>query len=214
MKTSILITLAAALTAVAGTTMAQNAIESEPAAFVASSAIGTVEYTPMTRSERLRGYLKGTFGPSSVASALASASLGQLRDSPAEWGQGSSGFADRLGNAYAKHIIRGTLQYGASSVLHEDDRYLRSGKSGFWSRTGYAIGSTFLARRDNGDRTFAVARMGSAAGAAFISRAWQPDSTCGPSHAATSFGFTVATDIGRNVFREFWPDLKRHLKRN
>ena len=214
MKTSILITLAAALTAVSGTTMAQSAIESEPAALVAGSATGTVVFTPMTRSERLRGYLTGTFGPSSLASALASASLGQLRDSPTEWGQGSSGFADRLGNAYARHIIRGTLQYGASSVLHEDDRYLRSGKSGFWSRAGYAVSSTFLARRDNGDRTFAVARMGAAAGTAFISRAWQPDSTSGASSAVSTFGFTVATDIGRNVVREFWPDLKRRLKRN
>lgn len=213
MRTSIIITMAAALTTAAGIAPAQDADKSAPEAFTSQGA-RTVEFTPMTRSERLRGYLTGTFGPGSLAGALAHAGLGQLKESPKEWGQGSSGFADRLGDAYARHIIRGTLQYGASSLLHEDDRYLASGKSGFFARTKYAISSTFLARRDNGDRTFAVARMGAAAGTAFISRAWQPNSTCGAGDAATSFGFSVAGDLGRNVIREFWPDLKRHFKRN
>jgi hypothetical protein len=209
-----IVTMAAALTTAVQTAPAQDASGSDSVPVVSSSALRTVDFTPMTRSERLRGYLTGTFGPGSLAKAAARAGLDQWRDSPKEWGQGGQGFADRLGNAYAKHIIRGTLQYGASSVLHEDDRYLASGQTGFWSRTKYAISSTFLARRDNGGRTFAFARVGSAAGTAFISRTWQPASTSSASHAASGFGFTLAGDLGSNVIREFWPDLKRCFKRN
>jgi opacity protein-like surface antigen len=210
MRISIIVALAAALTNIAG---AQDAADTDPAPAAFRSSMQTVEFTPMTRSERFRNYLTGTFGPGSLATAVAHAGLDQLRDSPTEWGQGSTAFADRLGNTYAKHIIRRTLELGASSALHQDNRYFASGESGVWHRTKYAIASTFLARRDDGRRTFAYARVGSAAGTAFISRAWQPPSTTDAEHAASSFGFTMAADLGTNVFREFWPDLRRHLRR-
>jgi hypothetical protein len=213
MRTSIIVTMAAALTTVAGIATAQDAADIDPAPVAFRTSVATVEFTPMTRSERFRDYLTGTFGPNSLATAVAHAGLDQLRDSPAEWGQGGEAFRDRLGNAYAKHIIRRTLQYGASSALHQDDRYFASGETGFWRRTKYAIASSFLARRDDGQRTVAYARIGSAAGTAFISRAWQPASTSGAGRAASSFGFTVAADLGTNVFREFWPDLKGHFQR-
>jgi len=213
MRTSIIVTLAAALTTVAGIATAQDAADTDPAPVVSRSSLRLVEFTPMTRSERFRNYLTSTFGPQSLATSVARAGLDQLRDSPTEWGQGSAAFGDRLGNAYAKHIIRRTLEFGGTSVLHQDDRYFRSGETGIWRRTKYAVASTFLARRDDGQRTIAFARIGSAAGAAFISRAWQPASTTDAGHGASSFGFTVATDLGTNVFREFWPDLKRSLHR-
>jgi hypothetical protein len=193
--------------------MAQDAADNDLAPAALRSTMRTVEFTPMTRSERFRNYLTGTFGPNSLATAVAHAGLDQLRDSPKEWGQGVAGFSDRLGNTYAKHIIRRTLEFGAARTLHQDNRYFASGDTGVWRRTKYAIASTFLARRDDGRRTFASARMGSAAGAAFISRAWQPASTTDASHGASSFGFSMAADLGTNVFREFWPDLKRGFQR-
>jgi hypothetical protein len=213
MRISTIVTIAAALTSVAATGRAQDAADTDPAPVASRSSLRMVEFTPMTRSERFRNYLTATFGRNSLASSMARAGLDQLRDSPSEWGQGSAAFGDRLGNAYAKHIIRRTLEFGATSALHQDDRYFRSGETGIWRRTKYAVASTFLARRDNGQRTFAYARIGSAAGAAYISRAWQPPSTTDISHAASNFGFTVATDLGTNVFREFWPDLKRRFHR-
>ena len=213
MRISIIVAMAASLTTVAGVATAQDAADTDPAPVASRSSLRLVEFTPMTRSERFRNYLTGTFGPNSLARSMARAGLDQLRDSPAEWGQGSAAFSERVGNVYAKHIIRRTLELGATSALHQDDRYFRSGETGIWRRTKYAVASTFLARRDNGQRTFAYARIGSAAGAAYISRAWQPRSTTDMSHAASNFGFTVATDLGANVFREFWPDLKRRLPR-
>ncbi len=217
MTKTIIITMAAAVLTAAGAARAENSAGAEPGfepvPLAADSGRG-VEFTPMTRSERLRHYLTGTFGAGALAGAGLHAAADQLKDSPTEWGQNATGFADRLGNAYAQHIIRGTLEYGMSTALHEDDRNLPSGETGFWNRTKYAISSTFLARRDNGQRTFALARMSSAASAAFITRAWQPASTSGASSAASSFGFAVALNTGMNVVREFWPDLKRHFQRN
>src|SRR5207248_6791013 len=173
MKTHRIAMFTAALCLATGSAFANDAAESEPAT-LNSNQPAAVEFTPMTRSERLRNYLTGTFGPGSIVKAGASAGLSQLSDSPKEWG-----YAERMGKAYAKHIIRGTLQYGASTALHEDNRYLPSGQAGFWSRTRYAVSSAFLARKENGQRTFAIARVSSAAGAAFIAQQWQPASVSG-----------------------------------
>src|SRR5215831_15703118 len=207
------ITITAAMLIVAGTATAHDADGAENTPSVSSQPRG-VEFMPMTRSERVRDYLKDTFWPGSLVTAAARAGIDQAFDKPKEWDGTASGFANRLGNVYAKHIIRRTVQFGAATALHEDDRYLSSGQRGFWNRTKYAVASTFLARRDNGDRCFAVARMGGAASSAFISRAWQPASASGMGSAASSFGFTIAGDLGTNIVKEFWPDLKRRFRRN
>jgi hypothetical protein len=168
----------------------------------------------MTRSERVRDYLKGSFWPGSLATGAIRAGIDQAIDKPKEWDSDGEGFAKRLGNVYAKHIIRRTVQFGASTALHEDDRYLRSGRTGFWNRAKYAMSSAFLARRDNGDRCFALARMSGSASAALLSRTWQPASTSGMGSAASTFGFSIAGDIGTNFIKEFWPDLKGRFRGN
>lgn len=177
----------------------------------AVSAPTAAEFMPMTRSERLRDYLLGVAGPESIVRAAAASAIRQAEDSPKEWRGGAEGYGYRLGDAFAQHVIRGTLQYAASEVLHEDNRYFASGQSGFFGRVKYAVASTFLARRDNGQRTMSFSRLGAAAGAAFISRAWQPPSTTSAGDGAVSFGIAMGTDVGFNVVREFIPDLKRRL---
>jgi hypothetical protein len=168
-------------------------------------------FAPMTRSERLRNYLVGIADPESVLRSAAAAGIRQAEGSPKEWGGGAKGYGERVGSGFAQHVINHTLRYGISAALHEDNRYFVSGQTGFLRRTEYAIKSTLLARHDNGKQYLSISRIGSDAGAAFISRVWQPRSTTSAGDGAESFGITVASDIGFNVFREFWPDLRRHL---
>jgi hypothetical protein len=172
------------------------------------------DFAPMTRSERFRNYLTGTFGLKALNKSAATAEIMQLQNVPVEWGKNPAGFGARFGSVFAQHLVKGTLQYGVSAALHEDNRYLQSGKKGFWKRTGYAVSSTFLARRDNGRRRFSFSKIGGAGGAAFISRSWLPGSIATAGAGASSFGVLIAFDAGSNVFREFWPDLKRRFRRN
>jgi len=166
------------------------------------------EFAPMTRSERFTNYLVGIAGPEAILTSAASGAIRQATNSPKEWGGGAEAYGDRVGSAFAQHVIRGTLSYGASTALHEDNRYFASGETGFFRRTKYAVMSAFLARHDNGSRGISFSRIGSAAGAAFISRQWQPASTTTAGDGAVSFGITMGSDVAFNVFREFV-----HLKR-
>jgi hypothetical protein len=171
------------------------------------------EFAPLTRSERLSRYIGGLADGESILRAAASAGIAQAQGTPKEWPGGAEGFGERIGNAFAEHVIHRTLQYGISAALHEDNRYFVSGQSGFLRRTKYAVVSTLLARHDNGNQYVSFSRIGGAAGAAFISRIWQPASRTTAGDGAVNFGVTMGSDIGFNVFREFWPDLRRHLRK-
>ncbi len=177
----------------------------------ARGSLTAPEFTPLTASERLRFYLESSFGPGAFLRAAAAGGIAQWSGTPKEWGGGAKAYGERVGNSFAKHVIRQTLQYGAASALREDNRYFRSTEAGFWKRTEHAVTSTFEARNDGGRDHFAYSRFGSALGASFISRLWQPRSTNSAGDAAVNFGITIATDIGWNVFREFRPNRLRRF---
>ena len=213
MKMNTICVFALAMTTVTGLATAQAATEPESnQPELASPRID--EFTPMTRKSRLRHYLTGTFGRNAMARNAMRAELGQIAHSPKEWGRDGGGFATRVASGFGQHFVRKTLEYGASTLLHEDNRYLRSERKGFRKRTVYAVTSTFLTRRDNGRRSFAFSRFGSTGGASFISRAWMPHSIATMGAGASSFGIAIGVDIGSNMLREFWPDLKRHFRRS
>jgi hypothetical protein len=165
----------------------------------------------MTEGQRLREFFKDTVSPLSFLSSAASAGIGQARNRPKEWKQGSEAYGMRYGSAFAEHIVRETLEFGASSVLHEDNRYIPSGQTGVGARIGYAVESTFLARRGNGSRRFSYSRIGAFAGGAFISRLWQPHSTGSARSATVNFGTTIGIAAGFNVAREFLPRIFRWI---
>ncbi len=171
------------------------------------------EFVPMTPKERFAFYLRRTYGIESIFESAAGAGIDQADNTPKEWKQGAEAYGDRFGSLYAVHVIRGTLEYGASAALREDNRYVRSRETGFCKRSRHAIASTVIARDEAGHKHFAYSRFGSAAGAAFISRLWQPRSTDSAGDAAEQFGFTIGVDVGGNLVREFWPDVKQHFRK-
>jgi hypothetical protein len=169
-------------------------------------------YTPITDSERLHNYLMGMVGPMTWVTGAASAGWGLLRDRPEEWGQGARGFGLRMGSGFAQRITRETLTFGASSLLHEDNRYIRSTETTNGARIEYALASTFLARKEDGNRRFSFSRIGGMAGSSLISRAWQPVSTGSMKSAGVNFSISLAFAAGFNVAREFLPKKLRFSK--
>jgi hypothetical protein len=159
----------------------------------------------MTASERARKYLLGAFGPGAFLRASAAGGIGQASETPKEWGVGAESYGDRVGNAFAKHVIREALEFGGSTALKEDNRYFRSTQSGFFRRSKHVVASIFVARNEAGGEHFAYSRFGSVLGSSFISRLWQPRSEDSSGDAAVSFGLTMVSDLGWNFVKEFGP---------
>ncbi len=151
--------------------------------------------------------MKSWLSPVSLLTCATAAGWGQLRDSPHEWGQGGSAFGDRFASAYGQHLVNSTLLLTATSLFHEDNRYVPSGESGTGGRLRYALASSVMVTHyDPGGgshRRVSVSRIAAFAGAALISRTWQPPSTRGVGHAGVSFAGSIAVTAGFNVVREF-----------
>jgi hypothetical protein len=171
------------------------------------------QFHPFTPKERLNVYVKDFISPFHFFFAGAQAGITQWQDTPHEWGQGASGYGLRYGNYYGYETISDVLQMFGEDILHEDNYYYGSGYHGFWKRTKYALKSSVLARGADGTQHFSFSQLGSTAGAAFISRIWQPRSTGSAGDGAVSFGIAMGTNAGINVAREFMPDVVRHIFR-
>jgi len=171
------------------------------------------DFKPMTQPERNRLYFKNMTNPIMFFKAAFSGAIDQANNKPQEWGQGAEGYGKRFANILGQYSIQKTTSFGLGSLLHEDNRYFNSGKTGFWPRTGYALESSMLARHDDGSRHISISQIGGVAAGAFISRLWQPPSHSSAGDGAVSFGITMASNTGFSVVKEFLPDLGRALAR-
>ena len=165
------------------------------------------QFRPLARQERTKVFVKDFINPYFYVVAGAAAGINQWFDFPEGWPQGAGGYGRRVGDYLARRSIQQTLVWGGEIALHEDNRYFRSGRSGVWARLKYAAASSVLARHDSGKRSISLSQLGGTAGAAFLSRAWQPPGNRSAGDGAASFGFALAGSAGWNVFLEFLPDL-------
>ncbi|HXU13533.1 MAG TPA: hypothetical protein VN708_00275 [Terriglobales bacterium] len=169
------------------------------------------DFRPLTFPERRNIYLKTMVNPIGFLKAGFSAGIDQWNDKPHEWGQGAAGYGKRLLNIEGQYTIQRTVTFGISSVLHEDNRYFNSGRTGVWSRTRYALESGVLARHDDGRRAFSWSQVGGVAAGAFLSRLWQPASESSAANGAISFGLTMASNAGFGILKEYLPDIGRAI---
>lgn len=169
------------------------------------------DFQPLTQHERTQLYWKTMVNPIGFLSAGFSAGIDQWNDKPEEWQQGASGYGMRFGNILGQYSIQRTVTFGVSSILHEDNRYFNSGKTGFWPRTGYALASGVLARHDDGSRSFSISQTTGVAAGAFLARFWLPPSQHSAGDAAISFGITMASNTAFSVVKEFLPDVGRSI---
>ena len=177
--------------------------------FCTSAQTTTPQLDPMDDGEQVRQYVKSLLNPMSVVTSSISAGLGQWRDRPEEWGQGGAGYARRFASSYAQHVTYATMLFGASSLLHEDHRYIPSGETATRSRVAYALESTILARHQDANgvthRRISYSRIGALVGAFLVSRSWQPESTRNLHGGIASVGTSIGVSMGFNLLREFRP---------
>jgi len=159
-------------------------------------------------------YVHRLVSKEAAARSAVAAGFDQAVGTPSEWGGGIKGFGRRLGSAFGTHIIRSTIHYGVSKMLHEELDYKRSDKQGFRQRLSYALLATVITRKTTtGRETVAVGSISGIVGSAMISRLWHPVRfhTVASGFSAAGVGF--GAEAGINVLREFWPDIRHPHRR-
>lgn len=155
--------------------------------------------------------LESTFSPTAFLASSASAGINQWRDHPWEWGQGMAGYGRRFAYRFARHGVAQGIELGVGALLGEDPRYFRSNRNGVWSRTRYALRHTFIVAGNGGEERFAISRMTGHYGSAWIANTWLPARLTGPGDVILRGTISIGWDAARNLFSEFWPDIRRKL---
>jgi hypothetical protein len=171
----------------------------------------TVHPVPLNGREKFRFYLRSTYGPASFAYTFAGSWINQTRDMVPEWGQGMEGYGKRFGSSYGQKVVKNSIRLGLVDLMQEDPRYFASSRSGIWSRTEYAIGQAFISHKDSGGIRVGYSKFISSFAASYVAHQWYPDTYHTAGDYLTGGALSIAIDAGKNVWSEFWPDIRRKV---
>ena len=142
------------------------------------------------------------------------AGIYQAGDQLSGYGQGMSGYGDRLGAAYGD-VFLGTFIDSAifPSLFHQDPRYFYKGTGTVKSRLVYALENAVICRGDNGKRQFNYSAVLGSFVTSAISYTYYPAANRGGGLLVESALVRVAEGSLAGVFQEFVvKKLTPHLK--
>jgi hypothetical protein len=97
------------------------------------------------------------------------------------------------------------------TIFAEDPRYYRLIHGSGRRRLFQALEHTFVAQRDSGKHMFNFSLWAGTVSAVAVNDAYHPGNQRGVTPALRVSGFSLLTDMGLDVLREFWPDIARKL---
>ena len=184
---------------------------------------------PLTTGQKYKVVARGSFDPIEIVWYGALASVCQAEDCERGYGQGWAAYAKRYG-AYAADGTIENFFVGAifPSMLRQDPRYFQLGHGSFFGRTEYAVSRIFVTRTDSGQSQFNYSEIvGAAVASAISTYSYHPHPGYHPGqtapyvasdrtwkNAASVWGSQVGYDTITLVVKEFWPDIRRRLKKH
>ena len=175
----------------------------------------TGQVPPLTVGQKFKVVTRGSFDYIQIPWYGFLSGISQAEDSEPGYRQGAQGYGKRFGAAFADGTIENYIT-GAilPSLLHQDPRFFQSGQGTFWHRTGYAVSRIFVTRTDSGHEQFNYSEVfGSAASAAISTYSYHPQGDRTLSNTASVWGTQVGYDTITIIVKEFWPDIRRKLRK-
>jgi hypothetical protein len=157
-------------------------------------------------------FVRDTFEPISFLEAAFNAGLDQASNRDPTFGQGAKGYARRFGADFAGQTTwRFFTDFAYPTIFAEDPRYYRLIHGSRKRRFFHAIQHTFVAQRDSGKRMFNASQWVGTATVVALNDAYHPGNQRGLTPILRVSGYALATGMGFDVLREFWPDIAHKL---
>lgn len=192
---------------------AQDQVPEEEVTSNRSVTIPAGAVSPMSVGAKFRYRFRHAVDAGQALRLAAGSGIDQARNSPREWGQDADAFGIRVASHFGQHFIKEQLLFAVEALDHENPVRIHSTRAGFKNRLIDAVKYTFIVRNDNGEMMFSYSRLIADYGAGFISRTWYPQRLHSFGSGLQAGTTSLALDVGMNVLREFWPDLKRLIRR-
>jgi len=175
---------------------------------------GATRILPISRKEMFKIAGENSFDPFVFPFVGVTAGLAQLEDQEREWGLNASGYGKRYAAALADNTI-GNFMTSAimPSLFRQDPRYFQLGEGGIWHRAGYAASRIVVTRSRSGQPQFNISEIGGNGAGALISNIYYPSTDRTVSDTLMRWGTQVMWDLLANEMKEFWPDLRRRIRK-
>jgi hypothetical protein len=170
---------------------------------------------PLTAGQKFKVVARGSFDYVQYFWYGFLAGISQAENSEPGYGQGAAGYGKRYGAYFADGTIENFMTSAVfPSVLHQDPRFFQSGNGGFLHRTGYAVSRIVVTRTDSGHQQFNYSEIfGSALSAGISTYSYHPRNDRNIGNALSVWGSQVGYDTITFTIKEFWPDIRRKLKK-
>lgn len=166
----------------------------------------------LTAGEKFHLFLNDSFEPVTFLDAGWDAGWAQLANNDPSFGQGLAGFGKRYGAALTDDFsdnFFNTFFYPA--LFHQDPRYFRVEHGPVTGRLGHAMRHVFVTSSDSGGLMFNFSEWCGTFSAKALSNLYHPGNERGFGTVAQRTGLNIATDMGWDVMKEFWPEITRKL---
>lgn len=125
-----------------------------------------------------------------------------------EWGSEQRSIETRARLIFSSATVGPSVRYGVAQARHTTTAYTRCACRGLLLRTRHAVTSEFVEHRADGSLTAPVARFSGYFSSVIATAPYQIG---GPTaaHSIDRVAATIGGDMGSNLMREFWPDIRR-----
>ncbi len=167
----------------------------------------------ITQADRLKWATFSSVGPPSLAAGVFTSAFSTAQNNPPEYGPHWDGYIKRQGLRLTGAVTSSFMEAELGALWGEDPRYRRATVTSTKGRVWHAVKTAFLSYDRNGNAMPAYARLIAVPTSNVIANSWRPESqrTAGETTTRISLGFI--SRIAANSFAEFWPDIRRKLKK-
>ena len=148
-----------------------------------------------------------------IWSGLQAAQSMALRSYP-ELHQGAAGYGRYYWRAFADQASGSFFTEAIVPALtHEDPRYYTLGYGGFFRRARYALSRVVITKTDSGRNTFNLSEIAGNGMEAGLANFYYPPQERSFHNTAVNWATQLEAASLNNLFREFWPDIRRKVLR-
>jgi hypothetical protein len=158
-------------------------------------------------------FVQETVDPVTFLHVGFNAGIDQARNADPSFGQGAAGYGKRFGANLAGEASSQFFKvFAYPPIFSEDPRYYRLAHGPAGKRFLHAVEHSVIAHREDGTLTFNYSEWLGTTSAVALGNVYHPGNRRGVAPAARRVGYGVATDVGFDVLREFWPEIARKFR--
>ena len=151
--------------------------------------------------------------PVTFLGAAFNAGLDQAENTDPTFGHDWAGYGKRFGAELANNSSSAFFKdFAYPAIFSEDPRYYRLARGSTQARLLHALGHVILAHQENGNYMLNFSEWLGSASAATLADTYHPGNRPGVGPVAENVALGIASDMGYDVLREFWPEIAKKFK--